>query len=43
MVEIHPNLGEALSDGMQALVLDEFGELYDNMAKVATALGKPLV
>ena len=43
MIETHPNPAEALSDGMQALTLDEFGGLYDNMAKVATALGKPLV
>ena len=42
MVETHPNPSVALSDGMQALNLDEFGFLYDNMAKVANALGKPL-
>ena len=43
MVEIHPTPAEALSDGMQALKLEEFGALYDNMAKVANALGKALI
>ena len=42
MVEIHPNPPKALSDGKQALNLNEFGFLYDNMAKVTKALDKSL-
>ena len=42
MVEIHPNPEEALSDGMQALNLDEFGALYENISKVAKAIDKHL-
>jgi len=42
MVEIHPNPEEALSDGMQALKLDEFGTFYEKIAKVANALDKGL-
>jgi 3-deoxy-7-phosphoheptulonate synthase len=42
MVEVHPNPDEALSDGPQSLTFEQFGELMEDLRKVAAALSRPL-
>jgi len=42
MVEVHPNPEEALSDGPQQLVPDDFKDLVDRIRLVAEAVGKKL-
>jgi 3-deoxy-7-phosphoheptulonate synthase len=42
MVEVHPNPDEALSDGPQSLTFEQFGELMDELRRVAEALGRRL-
>jgi 3-deoxy-7-phosphoheptulonate synthase len=42
MVEVHPNPDEALSDGPQSLTFEQFGELMDELRRVAEALRRPL-
>ena len=42
MVEVHPDPERALSDGRQSLTLDGFGEMMEQLRKVAGAVGRPL-
>jgi 3-deoxy-7-phosphoheptulonate synthase len=42
MVEVHPNPDEALSDGPQSLTFEQFGELMDELRRVAEALHRSL-
>ncbi len=42
MVEVHPDPEKALSDGPQALTFEMFGEMMDQVARVATAIGQSL-
>jgi 3-deoxy-7-phosphoheptulonate synthase len=42
MVEVHPNPDEALSDGPQSLTFEQFGELMDELRRVAEALRRTL-
>jgi 3-deoxy-7-phosphoheptulonate synthase len=43
IIEVHPRPAEALSDGFQSLTLEGFRELSQNIEKVLTALGRPLL
>ncbi|MBD3360676.1 3-deoxy-7-phosphoheptulonate synthase [Candidatus Peregrinibacteria bacterium] len=40
MIEVHPNPEEALSDGGQQLVPEEFEKLLENLKPIAKAVGK---
>lgn len=42
VVEVHPNPPEALSDGAQSLFPEQFGELMDQCAAIAAAIGRRL-
>jgi 3-deoxy-7-phosphoheptulonate synthase len=42
MIEVHPNPGEALSDGPQSLTPDNFTTLMQDMAKLCPIFGKRL-
>lgn len=42
IVEVHPRPAEALSDGMQALTVDDFKNLMAKAERVLTALDRPL-
>lgn len=42
MIEVHPRPEEALSDGFQALNIEQFSDLMADLEKVLTAIGKPL-
>lgn len=42
MIEVHPNPGEALSDGPQSLKPDKFAQLMRQLTRVATAVGRTL-
>lgn len=42
IIETHPNPAQALSDGMQALTLEDFSELMDQLQKVLSAVSRPL-
>jgi 3-deoxy-7-phosphoheptulonate synthase len=42
IVEVHPKPAEALSDGRQALTLDDFRQLMVKMERVLAALDRPL-
>lgn len=42
IVEVHPIPDQALSDGMQALSLKDFGRMMDSMKRVLSALDTPL-
>ncbi len=42
MVEVHPAPEKALSDGPQALTFEMFGEMMDQLVKVAGAVGQEL-
>ena len=42
IVEVHPNPDEAICDGPQALVLDEFAAYVDQLEQVAAIAGKEL-
>ncbi len=42
MIEVHPNPDAALSDGPQSLTFEQFGELMDELRRVAEALRRPL-
>lgn len=43
IVEVHPRPQEALSDGMQALTLDDFGKMMKRLERVLTAIDRPLI
>jgi 3-deoxy-7-phosphoheptulonate synthase len=40
LIEVHPNPAEALSDGAQSLDPAQFGELMDDVRKIAAAVGR---
>ena len=40
MVEVHPDPGRALSDGFQALTLNQFSDLAAALAPVLSAVGR---
>jgi 3-deoxy-7-phosphoheptulonate synthase len=42
IVEVHPRPAEALSDGMQALTLNDFSAMMKKLEKILTAVDKPL-
>ncbi|MEK2646905.1 3-deoxy-7-phosphoheptulonate synthase [Bdellovibrio sp. BCCA] len=42
IVEVHPRPAEALSDGMQALTLDDFKNMMTKLDKILTAIDRPL-
>ncbi len=42
IVEVHPRPEQALSDGMQALTIDDFSRLMKKVESVLTALDRPL-
>lgn len=42
MVEVHPDPAKALSDGMQALTLNDFEKLMSQLARVLEAVDRPL-
>ncbi|WP_374075745.1 3-deoxy-7-phosphoheptulonate synthase [Bdellovibrio bacteriovorus] len=42
IVEVHPRPAEALSDGMQALTLDDFKNMMNKLDKILTAIDRPL-
>ena len=42
IVEVHPRPHEALSDGKQALTLNDFDKLMNDIRRVLWAIGKPL-
>lgn len=42
IVEVHPRPEQALSDGMQALTIDDFKTLMKKVERVLTALDRPL-
>lgn len=42
IVEVHPRPKEALSDGQQALTVDDFSTMMRKMERVLTALDRPL-
>jgi 3-deoxy-7-phosphoheptulonate synthase len=42
MIEVHPNPSEALSDGGQSLVPEQFAALLKDIKPVATAVGKKI-
>ncbi|MNS78457.1 Phospho-2-dehydro-3-deoxyheptonate aldolase [compost metagenome] len=42
IVEVHPRPKEALSDGMQALTLENFSQMMKKLEKICTAVDKPL-
>ncbi len=42
MVEVHPSPDKALSDGPQALTFEMFGEMMDQLRKIAGAMGQAL-
>jgi len=42
IVEVHPKPAEALSDGRQALTLDDFKQMMVKMERVLSALDRPL-
>ncbi|MGZ3768179.1 MAG: 3-deoxy-7-phosphoheptulonate synthase [Bdellovibrio sp.] len=42
IVEVHPRPEEALSDGMQALTLDDFNQMMNKLDKILTAIDRPL-
>jgi 3-deoxy-7-phosphoheptulonate synthase len=43
MIEVHPDPERAMSDGAQSLYPDQFGELMEQIAVIATAIGSSLV
>lgn len=43
IVEVHPRPKEALSDGQQALTIDDFRRLMARLDKVLTAIDRPLL
>ncbi len=40
LVEVHPNPEKAISDGPQSLIPEEFGQLVEEVKRVAEALGR---
>ncbi|MEN0059933.1 MAG: 3-deoxy-7-phosphoheptulonate synthase [Bdellovibrio sp.] len=42
IVEVHPRPSEALSDGMQALTLEDFSTMMKKLEKILTAVERPL-
>ncbi len=42
MIEVHPNPDHALSDGAQSLTHERFAEMMQNVAGIATAVGRTL-
>lgn len=42
IVEVHPRPAEALSDGMQALTLEEFDRMMKKLDRILTAIDRPL-
>ena len=42
IVEVHPRPAEALSDGMQALTLENFSMMMNRLEKILTAIDRPL-
>lgn len=42
IVEVHPRPAEALSDGMQALTLNDFSTMMKKLDKILTAIDRPL-
>jgi 3-deoxy-7-phosphoheptulonate synthase len=42
LIEMHPNPGQALSDGQQSLALDEFASLIPSLRRIAEAVGRTL-
>jgi 3-deoxy-7-phosphoheptulonate synthase len=42
IVEVHPRPAEALSDGMQALTLEDFKTMMNKLDKILTAIDRPL-
>ena len=42
IVEVHPRPAEALSDGMQALTLENFSTMMIRLEKILTAIDRPL-
>lgn len=42
IVEVHPRPAEALSDGMQALTLEDFRTMMTKLDKILTAIDRPL-
>lgn len=43
IVEVHPRPAEALSDGFQALTLEDFRQLSQDLERVLGALGRPML
>ncbi len=43
MIEVHPDPERAMSDGAQSLFPDQFGELMEQIAVIAEAIGRRLV
>ncbi len=43
MIEVHPDPERAMSDGAQSLYPDQFGELMEQIAVIATAIGTRMV
>lgn len=42
IVEVHPRPAEALSDGMQALTLEDFEVMMSQLRKITEAIGRPM-
>jgi 3-deoxy-7-phosphoheptulonate synthase len=42
LIDVHPDAKAALCDGMQALSIDEFAELSQDLERVVTSLGRQL-
>ncbi len=42
MIEVHPNPSEALSDGGQSLVPEQFAELLEDIKPIAVAVGRKI-
>jgi 3-deoxy-7-phosphoheptulonate synthase len=43
IVEVHPRPAEALSDGQQALTVDDFKQMMNRLTRVLNAVDRPLV
>ncbi len=42
LIEVHPRPEEALSDGPQSLLVEKFGEVMDELRRVANAIGRSI-
>ena len=42
MIEVHPRPAEALSDGPQSLMFNQFDDLMQELGKIAHAIGRSI-